>query len=102
MIIDAYTHILPKKYQTSLEKKVNDRDATLNSVRYARTIPTLVDLAHGLKGVAYSMGAEPLAEAARTLEDSARRADLEASRIGLDHVAEVVVKVGDELEKLVG
>jgi aminocarboxymuconate-semialdehyde decarboxylase len=44
MIIDAYTHILPKKYQTGLEKKISDRDPNLNSVRYAKTIPTLVDL----------------------------------------------------------
>ncbi|NIN65125.1 MAG: amidohydrolase, partial [Anaerolineae bacterium] len=44
MIIDAYTHILPQKYQAGLEKKVTDRDGSLNSVRYAQTIPTLVDV----------------------------------------------------------
>ena len=44
MIIDAYTHILPPKYQTALEKKVTDRDMTLNSARYAKLIPTLVDI----------------------------------------------------------
>ena len=44
MIIDAYTHILPTKYQAALEQKVTGRDMSLNSARYARTIPTLMDL----------------------------------------------------------
>jgi predicted TIM-barrel fold metal-dependent hydrolase len=44
MIVDAYTHILPAKYQAGLEEKVTDRDMSLNSARYAKTVPTLVDL----------------------------------------------------------
>ncbi len=44
MIVDAYTHILPTRYQALLEKKITDRDMSLNSARYAQTIPTLVDL----------------------------------------------------------
>ncbi len=44
MIVDAYTHILPAGYQAMLEKKITDRDMSLNSARYAQTIPTLVDL----------------------------------------------------------
>ncbi len=44
MIVDAYTHILPRKYQEHLEKKVVSKDPSLNSVRYAKTIPTLIDL----------------------------------------------------------
>ena len=44
MIVDAYTHILPAKYQAALEAKVTDRDMSLNSARYANTIPTLMDL----------------------------------------------------------
>ena len=44
MIVDAYTHILPAKYQAELEAKVIDRDMSLNSARYAQTIPTLMDL----------------------------------------------------------
>jgi len=44
MIIDAYTHILPKKYQEGLEKRVTGRDVKLNTARYAQTVPTLVDL----------------------------------------------------------
>ena len=44
MIVDAYTHILPTRYQAMLEQKITDRDMSLNSARYAQTIPTLVDL----------------------------------------------------------
>jgi predicted TIM-barrel fold metal-dependent hydrolase len=44
MIVDAYTHILPRKYQQGLEQKVPGRDASLNSARYAAMIPTLMDL----------------------------------------------------------
>ncbi len=44
MIVDAYTHILPAGYQAMLGKKITDRDMSLNSARYAQTIPTLVDL----------------------------------------------------------
>lgn len=44
MIVDAYTHILPAGYQAMLEEKITDRDMSLNSARYAQTIPTLVDL----------------------------------------------------------
>lgn len=44
MIIDAYTHILPARYQQELEKKVTERDPTLNTSRYAKNIPSLVDL----------------------------------------------------------
>ena len=44
MIVDAYTHILPAGYQALLEEKITDRDMSLNSARYAQTIPTLVDL----------------------------------------------------------
>ncbi|MCF8038716.1 MAG: amidohydrolase [Desulfohalobiaceae bacterium] len=44
MIIDGYTHILPEKYQTELEKKATFQDPKSNTARYARTIPTLVNL----------------------------------------------------------
>jgi predicted TIM-barrel fold metal-dependent hydrolase len=44
MIVDAYTHILPAGYQSMLEKKITNRDMSLNSARYAQTIPTLVNL----------------------------------------------------------
>jgi predicted TIM-barrel fold metal-dependent hydrolase len=44
MIVDAYTHILPAGYQSMLEKKIPNRDVSLNSARYAKTVPTLVNL----------------------------------------------------------
>jgi aminocarboxymuconate-semialdehyde decarboxylase len=44
MIVDAYTHILPAGYQSMLEKKITNRDMSLNSARYAQTVPTLMDL----------------------------------------------------------
>ena len=44
MIIDVYNHILPKKYQEALEKKVPDRDMTLPSSNWSRTVLPLQDL----------------------------------------------------------
>ncbi len=44
MIVDAYTHILPAGYQSMLEKKIPNRDISLNSARYAQAIPTLMNL----------------------------------------------------------
>jgi predicted TIM-barrel fold metal-dependent hydrolase len=44
MIIDAYSHILPKKYQEAIDQKVTGRDPKLAAVRYSKTIATLVDL----------------------------------------------------------
>ena len=44
MIVDAYTHMLPKKYQDALEKKVTGRDMRLSTARYAKSVPTLLDL----------------------------------------------------------
>lgn len=44
MIVDVYCHILPAGYQSMLEKKITNRDMSLNSARYAQTVPTLVDL----------------------------------------------------------
>jgi aminocarboxymuconate-semialdehyde decarboxylase len=44
MIVDAYTHILPKKYQEGIDKRVKNRNLSLNSAHYAKMVPTLVDL----------------------------------------------------------
>lgn len=44
MIIDVYNHILPKKYQETLEKKVAGRDPKLPSSQWAKTVTTLGDL----------------------------------------------------------
>jgi len=44
MIIDAYNHIYPKKYQDAVDKKVTGRNSALPSATWAKTVPTLVDL----------------------------------------------------------
>ena len=44
MIIDVYNHILPKKYQETLEKKITGRDMNLPSANWSKTVPTLLDL----------------------------------------------------------
>ena len=37
LYIDAFNHILPKKYQAVLEQKVPNRDMSSNLSRYAET-----------------------------------------------------------------
>ncbi len=44
MIIDVYNHLVPKKFQEALEKKVTGRDPKLPSSHWARTIPPLMDM----------------------------------------------------------
>ena len=44
MIIDVYNHILPKKYQETLERKVTGRDPKLPSSMWSKTVTTLGDL----------------------------------------------------------
>ena len=44
MIIDVYNHILPKKYQEALEKNLPDRDMSLPSSNWAKTVLPLQDL----------------------------------------------------------
>ena len=44
MIIDAYNHILPKKYQDTIDKKIKTRNKSLPTSNYAKTVPTLIDL----------------------------------------------------------
>jgi predicted TIM-barrel fold metal-dependent hydrolase len=44
LIVDSYCHILPKKYQEALERLLPNRDRSLNTMRYAESVPTLLDL----------------------------------------------------------
>ena len=44
LYVDAYCHILPRKYQEALEKKLPNRNPNLNATRYAKLVPTLLDL----------------------------------------------------------
>ena len=46
LYIDAFNHILPKKYQAVLEQKVPNRDMSSNLSRYAETVPTPVSYTH--------------------------------------------------------
>ena len=43
-MVDAYTHILLRKYQNSIDKKVSGRNQYLNTARYSKTVTTLLDL----------------------------------------------------------
>jgi aminocarboxymuconate-semialdehyde decarboxylase len=44
LYVDSYCHILPPKYQEALERLLPNRDQALNTTRYARCVPTLLDL----------------------------------------------------------
>jgi hypothetical protein len=44
MVIDVCDHILPKKHQDTLEKRVTVRDPKLPSSRWAKTVTTLAGL----------------------------------------------------------
>jgi len=44
LYIDAYCHILPKKYRLAVDKILAKRDPSLNTSRYARSVPILTDL----------------------------------------------------------
>ena len=44
MIIDAYNHVVPKKYQQAVNKNVTGRDMSLPSSNWDKMIPTLADL----------------------------------------------------------
>ena len=44
LYIDAFNHILPKKYQAVLDQKEPNRNNTSNLSRYAETVPTLLAL----------------------------------------------------------
>ena len=44
MIIDVYNHILPKKYQETIDRKVTGRDSNLPSAIWSKTVHTLIDL----------------------------------------------------------
>lgn len=44
MIIDAYNHVLPKKYQDTLDKKVTGRDQSLPSSNWPKIVTPLMDL----------------------------------------------------------
>lgn len=94
MIIDAYTHFLPKKYQEGLEKKTKGRDKTLNSARYAKLIPTLVDLDVRFRLMdAFDDYIQVVSIASPPIYSIASpKASVELCRIANDELAEMVLK----------
>ena len=97
MIVDAYTHILPAKYQAALEEKITDRDMSLNSARYAKTIPTLVDLDARFKVMdAFDDYIQVISIASPPIYSIAPAGiDIELCRIANDELAELVHKHPD-------
>jgi predicted TIM-barrel fold metal-dependent hydrolase len=97
MIIDAYTHILPKRYQEGLEKKVKNRDRSLNSARYALMIPSLVDLDARFRVMdAFEGYIQVISVASPPIYSIAPPAlSLELTRLANDELAEMVYKHPD-------
>jgi len=97
MIIDAYTHILPAKYQAGLEQKVTDRDMSLNSARYTKTVPTLVDLDARFKVMdAFEDYIQVISVASPPIYSIAPPGvDVDLCRIANDELAELVSKYPD-------
>jgi predicted TIM-barrel fold metal-dependent hydrolase len=44
LMIDAYCHILPSRYQKAFDKVLSRRDPNLNTSKYAQSVPLLTDL----------------------------------------------------------
>jgi len=97
MIIDAYTHILPKKYQESLEKKVTGRDPALSTVRYSKIVSSLLDLDVRFKVMdAFGDYIQVISVASPPIYDIAPPdVAKELCRIANDELAELVFKYPD-------
>jgi len=97
MIVDAYTHILPKKYQEGLEKKVTNRDMSLNSTQYAKNVPTLLDLEARFRVMdAFEDYIQVISVASPPIYSIApREVAVELARIANDELAELVLKYPD-------
>ena len=97
MIIDAYTHILPKKYQQGLEKRVTGRDPRLSTVRYAKIVKPLLDLDARFKVMdAYDEYIQVISVASPPIYDIASpEVAEELCRIANDELAELVFKYPD-------
>lgn len=97
MIIDAYTHILPPKYQEGLEKKVTGRDPRLSTVRYSRIVKPLLDLDARFKIMdAYDEYIQVISVASPPIYDIAPpEVARDLCRIANDELAELVFKYPD-------
>ena len=97
LYIDAFNHILPKKYQGLLEKKVKGRDFSDNLARYSQTIPTLLDLDARFRLMDKVDGyMQVLTLAAPTIESVATpKVAVELAQAANDEMAELVLKYPD-------
>ena len=97
LYIDAFNHILPKKYQAVLEQKVPNRDMSSNLSRYAETVPTLLDLDARFRLMDSVEGyMQVLTLAAPTVESVASpEVAVDLCRFANDEMAELVEKSPD-------
>ncbi len=97
LYIDAFNHILPKKYQAALEQKVPNRDMSSNLSRYAETVPTLLDLDARFRLMDSVEGyMQVLTLAAPTVESVASpEVAVDLCRFANDEMAELVEKYPD-------
>ena len=97
LYIDAFNHILPKKYQAVLEQKVPNRDMSSNLSRYAETVPTLLDLDARFRLMDSVEGyMQVLTLAAPTVESVASpEVAVDLCRFANDEMAELVEKYPD-------
>lgn len=97
MIIDIYNHILPRKYQEALEKKVTGRDMNLPSANWSKTVPTLLDLEARFRLMddfdGYTQVLTVASPPTYSLADSSLA--LELCRIANDELAELVHRYPD-------
>ena len=97
LYIDAFNHILPKKYQAVLEQKVPNRDMSSNLSRYAEKVPTLLDLDARFRLMDSVEGyMQVLTLAAPTVESVASpEVAVDLCRFANDEMAELVEKYPD-------
>ena len=97
MIIDVYNHILPKKYQETVDKKVSGRDPNLASVRYPETVYTLMDLDARFRIMDDFEGYIQVLSIAAPPSYSIAQPSLsiELAQIGNDELAELIQKYPD-------
>ena len=97
LYVDAFNHILPRKYQSLLEKGAKGRDLSDNLSRYAQTIPTLLDLESRFRLMDKVDGyMQVLTLAAPAIESvAAPKVAVELAQAANDEMAELVLKYPD-------
>lgn len=97
LLIDAYCHILPSQYQRAMDKILGKRDPNLNTSRYAKTVPVLVDLEARFRLMDHFRDyLQVLTVAAPSVTKIAKPADAEElARMANDELAELVSRYPD-------